>query len=330
MEVRMFKVVVTDYTYENLDIERKILARPDIELQDYQYRDAAHVKEITADCDVLVTQYADINREVIENLAHCRMIIRYAIGVDNIDLAAASERGIPVVNVPDYGIDEVSTYAVTLLLCAARKIPQTIDMIRRAEWNYAITKPMYRTAGKTVGLIGFGRIPRAVAKKLSGFDMQILAYDPFVPEESAKELGVKLVSFEELVCQSDYISVHCPLTAQTHHIVNEDVLRAMKKTAFLINTSRGATVDTEALYRACRDGEIAGAAIDVTEQEPLPAGSPLRTLNNLIITPHIAWYTEEAIATLKEKLAQEIIRVYEGGQPVNIVNRNSLKGMETK
>lgn len=288
------------------------------------------MKEITADCDVLVTQYADINREVIENLAHCRMIIRYAIGVDNIDLAAASERGIPVVNVPDYGIDEVSTYAVTLLLCAARKIPQTIDMIRRAEWNYAITKPMYRTAGKTVGLIGFGRIPRAVAKKLSGFDMQILAYDPFVSEESAKELGVKLVSFEELVCQSDYISVHCPLTAQTHHIVNEDVLRAMKKTAFLINTSRGATVDTEALYRACRDGEIAGAAIDVTEQEPLPAGSPLRTLNNLIITPHIAWYTEEAIATLKEKLAQEIIRVYEGGQPVNIVNRNSLKGMETK
>lgn len=225
----MFKVVVTDYTYENLDIERKILARPDIELKDYQYRDAAHVKEITADCDVLVTQYADINREVIENLAHCRMIIRYAIGVDNIDLAAASERGIPVVNVPDYGIDEVSTYAVTLLLCAARKIPQTIDMIRRAEWNYAITKPMYRTAGKTVGLIGFGRIPRAVAKKLSGFDMQILAYDPFVSEESAKELGVKLVSFEELVCQSDYISVHCPLTAQTHHIVNEDVLRAMKE-----------------------------------------------------------------------------------------------------
>lgn len=311
-------------------LSEKFSPDPDIELQDYQYRDAAHVKEITADCDVLVTQYADINREVIENLAHCRMIIRYAIGVDNIDLAAASERGIPVVNVPDYGIDEVSTYAVTLLLCAARKIPQTIDMIRRAEWNYAITKPMYRTAGKTVGLIGFGRIPRAVAKKLSGFDMQILAYDPFVPEESAKELGVKLVSFEELVCQSDYISVHCPLTAQTHHIVNEDVLRAMKKTAFLINTSRGATVDTEALYHACRDGEIAGAAIDVTEQEPLPAGSPLRTLNNLIITPHIAWYTEEAIATLKEKLAQEIIRVYEGGQPVNIVNRNSLKGMETK
>ena len=166
----------------------------------------------------------------------------------------------------------------------------------------------------------------------NGFGEQnlILTYDPFVSEESAKELGVKLVSFEELVCQSDYISVHCPLTAQTHHIVNEDVLRAMKKTAFLINTSRGATVDTEALYHACRDGEIAGAAIDVTEQEPLPAGSPLRTLNNLIITPHIAWYTEEAIATLKEKLAQEIIRVYEGGQPVNIVNRNSLKGMETK
>lgn len=190
--------------------------------------------------------------------------------------------------------------------------------------------PCTAQRAKTVGLIGFGRIPRTVAKKLSGFDMQILAYDPFVSEESAKELGVKLVSFEELVCQSDYISVHCPLTAQTHHIVNEDVLRAMKKTAFLINTSRGATVDTEALYRACRDGEIAGAAIDVTEQEPLPAGSPLRTLNNLIITPHIAWYTEEAIATLKEKLAQEIIRVYEGGQPVNIVNRNSLKGMETK
>lgn len=326
----MFKVVVTDYTYENLDIERKILAKPDIEVKDYQYRDAEHVKHIAADCDVLVTQYADINRDVIEHLEHCKMIIRYAIGVDNIDLTAASERGIPVVNVPDYGIDEVSTYAVTLLLCAARKIPQTIDMIRRTEWNYAVTKPMYRTAGKTVGLVGFGRIPRAVARKLSGFDMQILAYDPYVSEQSAAALGVKLVTFEELIRQSDYISVHCPLTEQTHHLINEDVLRAMKKTAFLINTSRGATVDTQALYRACRDGEIAGAAIDVTEQEPLPADSPLRTLENLIITPHIAWYTEEAIVTLKEKLAQEVIRVYEGVEPLNIVNRNTLKGMEKK
>lgn len=322
----MFKVVVTDYTYENLNIEREILSGIDgVVIEDYQYRKSEDVIKIAADCDVLVVQYADVNRAVIESLKKCRMIIRYAIGVDNIDLKAATENGIMVVNVPDYGIDEVSTYTIALLLCAVRKLPQTIDMIRDKKWNYAITKPMYRTAGKTVGLVGLGRIPSSVAKKLSGFDMNIIAYDPFVSKEHANSIGVQLVSFDRLLRESDYISVHCPLTAETRHLFNEEAFAMMKPTAYFVNTARGAIVDSDALYNALKNDRLAGAAIDVTEQEPLPADSHLRELENLIITPHIAWYTEDSIDSLKEKLANEIVRVSRGERPINVVNKEVLK-----
>lgn len=322
----MFKVVVTDYTYEDLNIERGILGGIEgVVIEDYQYRKAEDVIKIASDCDVLVVQYADVNRAVIESLKKCSMIIRYAIGVDNIDLKAATEKGIMVVNVPDYGIDEVSTYAVALLLCAVRKIPQTIDMIREKKWNYAITKPMYRTAGKTVGLVGLGRIPSSVAKKLSGFDMNIIAYDPYVSKDHADSLGVQLVSLEHLMRESDYISIHCPLTAETKHLFDAKAFSVMKQTAYLVNTARGGIVDSNALYDALKNHTIAGAAVDVTEQEPLPADSPLRELDNLIITPHIAWYTEDSIDTLKEKLANEIVRVSRGERPLNVVNKDVLK-----
>lgn len=321
-----FKVVITDYTYEDLLIERKVLAaRPDIEILDYQYRDEADVMKITQDCDVLVCQYAQITRRVIENLKNCKMIIRYAIGVDNIDQEAASQRGIPVVNVPDYGIDEVSTHAVTLILAALRKLPQTLRDVRRRQWNYAHIKPLYRTKGSTLGLVGLGRIPCDVARKMSGFGMRILAYDPYAPAERAKELGVQLVDLDRLLAESDVVSIHCPLTPETHHMFNLETMKKMKPTAFLVNTARGGIVCGADLAEACAQNILAGAAIDVTEVEPIPQDDPLLELDNVMVTPHIAWYTEDSIVSLKEKLATEILRVYDGQEPVNIVNRAFLK-----
>lgn len=215
-----FKVVITDYTYENLDVERKILSqRDDIEVLDYQDRTEEGVMRFSSDCDVLVCQYSAITRRVIENLKNCKMIIRYAIGVDNIDLVAAGEHGIPVVNVPDYGIDEVSTHAVTLILAAMRKLPQTLKDVRDRKWNYALIKPLYRTYGSTLGLVGLGRIPSDVARKMSGFGMKILAYDPYAPSERAAALGVELVDLDRLLKESDCISIHCPLTEQTYHML---------------------------------------------------------------------------------------------------------------
>jgi len=324
--MRKFKVVITDYTYEDLDVERKILAqRDDIEVLDYQDRTEEGVMGFSGDCDVLVCQYAAITRRVIENLKNCKMIIRYAIGVDNIDLEAAGERGIPVVNVPDYGIDEVSTHAVAMILASMRKLPQTLKDVRDRKWNYARIKPLYRTQGSTLGLVGLGRIPCAVVKKMSGFGMKILSYDPYAPEERASELGVELVGLDRLLEESDCVSIHCPLTEQTRHMFNMETFRKMKPTAFLVNTARGGIVDGADLAKACREGVIAGAAVDVVEREPIAADDPLLELDNVMVTPHLAWYTEEAIVSLKEKLASEIIRVHDGEDPINIVNRAMLK-----
>lgn len=321
-----FKVVITDYTYENLDVERKILSqRDDIEVLDYQDRTEEGVMRFSSDCDVLVCQYSAITRRVIENLKNCKMIIRYAIGVDNIDLVAAGEHGIPVVNVPDYGIDEVSTHAVTLILAAMRKLPQTLKDVRDRKWNYALIKPLYRTYGSTLGLVGLGRIPSDVARKMSGFGMKILAYDPYAPSERAAALGVELVDLDRLLKESDCISIHCPLTEQTYHMFNMETIKKMKPTAFLVNTARGGIVDGADLAQACLEGIIAGAAVDVVENEPIAADDPLLELDNVMVTPHLAWYTEEAIVSLKEKLANEILRIHDGEEPINIVNRAMLK-----
>lgn len=321
-----FKVVITDYTYETLDVEREVLSQLDnIELRDYHYRTEEEVIRIARDCDVLVVQYAPITRRVIESLKRCRMIIRYAIGVDNIDLQAATEQGIYVVNVPDYGIDEVSTHAVCLILAAMRKLLQTVDDVRSGKWNYALVKPLHRTMGSTLGLVGLGRIPSSVAEKMSGFGMKILAYDPYVSQSQADALGVELVDLDTLVQNSDCISIHCPLNAQTHHMFDINTFRKMKPSAFLVNTARGAVVNEEDLIVACQTGLIAGAAIDVTEREPIPTDSPLLQLKNILLTPHIAWYTEESIVSLKRKLSEEIVRLAHGEIPINVVNKELLK-----
>lgn len=319
------KVVITDYYYESIQQEAAVMAEIGAELRDYHCQTEDEVIAAAAGCDALICQFAPITRKVIESLDKCKVIVRYAIGVDNIDVAAAEERGIYVCNVPDYGIDEVSNHAIALLLDCAKKLTYLAGQVKQGNCSYTTVKPLYRMEGKTLGLMGFGRIPRLVAKKMAGFGVHIIAYDPMMNKEQARELGVTPVSFDQLLRESDYLSVHCPLTADTHHLFNEAAFRVMKPTAIFINTARGAVVNEADLIHALEKGEIAMAGIDVTETEPIPVGHPLLKLDNAVVTPHVAWYSEEAVQSLQLKAAQEAARVLMGQPPLNPVNHPAAR-----
>lgn len=321
-----YKVVISDHYYENLAQEEELMQKLDAQLLAYHYQTAGDVLEAARDCDVLICEWAPITRQVIEGLTRCRGIVRYAIGVDNIDVAAATERGIPVCNVPDYCLDEVSNQTIALLLDCARKLTFSANMLKQGVSSYTALKPLHRLAGQTLGLMGFGHIPQLVARKLAGFGLRLITYDPYLPEEAVRRLGVTPVSFDELLGQSDYLSLHCPLTGETRHLFNEGTLRRMKKTSVLLNTARGAIVDTNDLVRALQEGTIAMAGLDVTEEEPLPADALLLKLPNAVVTPHLAWYSEEAIRSLQLGVAQETARLLQGEPPLHVVNKLGLRG----
>lgn len=314
------KVIVTDYYYENLRQEREIIEGMGAELADFQCKTEDEVIAAAAGCDALICQFAPITGRVIRTLTQCKVIVRYAIGVDNIDLSAAEQQGIYVCNVPDYGIDEVSNQAIALLMDCAKKLTYLANQVKQNNCSYTLVKPLYRMEGKTLGLVGFGRIPRLVAKKMAAFGLNILAYDPFMDHQAARQLGVTPVDLNQLLRESDYISVHCPLNKETYHLFDRDAFRQMKPTAVFINTSRGAVVKEEDLIWALEQSEISMAGIDVTEIEPIPADHPLLKLDNAVVTPHTAWYSEEAIQSLQLKAAQEVARVLSGQAPKNPVN----------
>lgn len=319
------KVVITDYWYETLDMEKAEFAKlPGLELSENHCKDEAALCELVRDADAVVCQFAPITRRVIESMEKCRLIVRYAIGVDNIDLDAATEKGIYVCNVPDYGIDEVSNHAIALLMALAKKLIPLSASVKEGKWDYVVTKPLYRMAGKTLGLVGFGRIPSMVARKMSGFGLDIIAYDPYIPAHIAAEAGVRLVELDELLKASDYVSIHCPLNAQTRHLISRRELALMKPTAILINTARGAVVDEAALIEALQNGVIASAGLDVLENEPIRTDNPLLKMDNVIVTPHNAWYSEDATLTLQRMVGEEVVRVLSGNPPKNLVNKKAL------
>lgn len=315
------KVIITDCWYENIDEERKIFANfPDLELVQYQCKDEQALCQIVKDADAVIVQFAPITRKVIESMTCCKLIVRYAIGVDNIDLDAASERKIPVANVPDYGIDEVSNHAIALLMALSKMLFPLAASVKEGKWDYTVVKPLHRMQGKTLGLIGFGRIPKMVAKKMAGFGLQLVCYDPYVSPEAALQLGVRAVSLDELLETSDYISVHCPLNASTRHLLGAEQFAKMKPDAILVNTARGAIIDEKALIKALQEHQIAAAGLDVLEQEPIEADNPLLNMENVIVTPHNAWYSEDATKTLQRMAAEEVVRVLSGNPPKNMVN----------
>lgn len=319
------KAVIVDYYYEDIQQEREVLDSLDVELLDFHCSTEEEVVSVAADCDALICQFAPITRWVIERLERCKIIVRYAIGVDNIDVNAAEEHGIFVCNVPDYGIDEVSNQAIALLLDCAKKLTYLAGQVKQGNCSYTCVKPLHRMEGKTLGLVGFGRIPRAVARKMGGFGLDLIAYDPLINQEAAEELRVRPVSLEELLERSDYISVHCPLTEETRHMFDRDAFSKMKPTAIFINTARGGVVKEEDLVWALEHNVISMAGLDVTETEPIPADHPLLKLDNAVVTPHAAWYSEEAVKSLQRKAAEEVARVLSGKPPRNPVNHPQKK-----
>jgi D-3-phosphoglycerate dehydrogenase len=276
-----------------------------------------------AEADGLLIQYGDVSRRVIEGLGRLRLLVRYGVGVDGIDLAAATARGIPVVNVPDYGTDEVANHAVALLLALARKLTRLDRQTRAGRWNVFEVQPVHRLAGRTVGIVGCGRIGGLVARKLAGFDVRLLGCDPY---RAALPPGVARASLDTLLAESDYVTLHTPLTAETRHLIGAAALARMKPTAVLLNTARGGIVDTAALVAALAEGRLGGAGLDVTEQEPLDPASPLFRMEQVIVTPHAAWYSEEGRSDLKRRVAEETVRVLVRGEPpLHCVNAEVLR-----
>lgn len=281
------------------------------------------------DAYVILVVYAKITEKIINSAIKLRGIVRYGIGVDNIDLKAASKRKIPVANVPDYCIGTVADHAFTLLLALNRKILLANNVVRSGKWG-VWTSPLPKLMGvdlegKVLGLIGIGKIGSAVAARAKGFDMKVIAYDPYIPKEAAEKLGIELVDLETLLKNADFVSIHSPLTDETRGMIGEEELKLMKKTAYIINTARGPIIQEEALYKALKNGWIAGAGLDVYEKEPPDKNNPLFKLDNVVLTPHIAYYTQEAIWRLEMTAVEEAIRILQGQLPKNLVNKEAFK-----
>ncbi|MFQ3544433.1 C-terminal binding protein [Halobacillus rhizosphaerae] len=317
-----FKVLIADYTYSTLEPEQKILETADAEMITAQCRTEEDVIEAAQGVDGIICQYAPITKKVIDQLDNCKIVARYGVGFDTIDVPAATEKGIMVTNVTDYCLDEVSNHAFALLMACARKVVQLHESVQNGTWDSKIAKPIYRLNGQTLGLIGLGNIPQSLAVKAKAFGLNILAYDPFVSTDLAKELGVKLVELDELCAESDYISVHPPLNKHTEGMISDNQFKAMKETAYIINTSRGAVIDEAALIRALEENEIAGAGLDVLETEPIAQDSPLLSMSNVIINPHSAYYSVESELELKQKTAQNVADAISGKVPVYLVNQD--------
>jgi len=320
-----FKVAVADSVFPTLDPAREVLARVGAELQLASASTPEAIMPIATDADAILVTYARITGEMIGRLTKCRVISRFGIGVDNVDIAAATAKGIVVTKVPDYCIDEVSDHTMALLLALVRKIPFVNAQVHGGTWKMPSVVPIHRLRGSVLGLVGFGRIPQLVAPKAQAFGITVIAYDPFVPKEVFLAAGVEGVEFETLLKTSDYVSIHSPLVPETKGLFNAEAFGRMKPGAYLVNTARGPIVDEAALAAALDAKQIAGAALDVMVQEPPPAGHPLFGRDNVILTPHTSFYSEESLVELQTKAAQEVVAVLSGQAPRNPVNPEAVR-----
>jgi len=315
-----FKVAVTDYVFPNLDIEKQELKKIEAELIESTGSDEENIIKAAKDADAILNCYAELTPRVIESLKNCKVIARYGIGVNNVNMLTATKKGIIVTNVPDYCIEEVSDHALALILACARKICQLNKTVKSGKWDFKDYRPIYRLKGQTLGIVSFGKIPRRLVEKVSAYKFNIIAYDPYVDKEIAAKYNVKLVTFEELLKESDIITIHAPLTKETKGIFGGEQFKLMKNSAYLINTARGGLIKDNDLAQALKEGEIAGAGLDLLEDENVDSHHPLVNLENVIITPHSAFYSEQALKDLQYKAVQEVIRVLTGENPKSCVN----------
>jgi D-3-phosphoglycerate dehydrogenase / 2-oxoglutarate reductase len=313
------QVKLTDQVFPSLDVEREILSGIGATLEVLPDTSPEAIREHASQADAVLTTYAPIDRETIGALERCRIISRYGIGVDNIDLDAARERGITVTNVPDYCVEEVADHVLGLLLAAARKLVLANSLVRSGGWGIRELVPVRRLRGRKLGLIGFGHVASAVARRAASFGLEVSAYDPYVPAERMRDEGVSAAGkLDELLSGSDFVSVHVPLLDSTRDLLDEAAIAQMKPEAVLINTSRGPIVSTPAVVAALREGRLAAACLDVFASEP-PDAAEFADLPNLIATPHSAFYSEGAILESQTRAAQAIVDVLGGREPRNRV-----------
>ncbi len=314
-------VAVTDYTFPSLEIEEAILRAAGIELRAGNDKGGAALKALVTDAEAVIAQFAAISEDVIESMRRARVIVRYGIGVDNIDLQAARARGIPVCNVPDYCIDEVADHALAFILGVTRQVVPNTLFVREGKWGLATPIDRLRTLrDQAVGLVGFGRIGREVASRLAPFKCRRFVHDTLVPSDTVRAAGCEPVALDALLAESDIVTLHCPSTPQTKKLLNADTLGRMRRGAVVVNLARGDLIDTPALVAALESGQVSAAALDVCDPEPIPADSPLRSLPNVIAASHIASASPKAVRTLRETAATIAVRALRGEPLPNVVN----------
>jgi D-3-phosphoglycerate dehydrogenase len=325
-----YKVVITDFDYGDNDIERAILEPVGAEIVALQAKSEDDLVEVAGDCDAIMNQYARIGSKTIAAMLRCRQIARYGVGVDIVDVEAATNKGILVTNVRDYCTEEVADHAIALWLTLARKVGVYNRATHDGIWKWQSGAPVYRLRGRTVGIVSFGRIGQAIAERARAFGVELVVYDPYIDEATITQAGARRVDKDELIAVSDYLMLQVPHTPETHHFLGATEFAAIKQGAVIVNTGRGPTVDNGALYKALVSGRVAGAGLDDPEEEPAkrtnwnPANNPLFSLPNVIVTPHAAYYSEESIRAAREVAAWEVRRVLVGERPLNPVNRVAL------
>lgn len=315
------KILLTDHHFPTLEYLQQVGRGVGASVVEGRCKDEADVLAVARDADALLTALVPIRRPVIAALERCRIIVRLGIGYDIVDVDAATERGIPVCNIPDYCLEEVSEHALALLLALARKVVLYDRMVRGGEWSSAAGGPMHPLRGRILGIIGLGKIGRRLAGKARGLGLEVWAYDPYLADDVFEAFGARRAErLEDLLRASDFVSIHTPLTAETRGMIGAKELGWMKRGAYLINTARGAILREGALAQAVAEGRIAGAALDVLETEPPPADWALRGLENIILTPHAAWNSEESVREMQRKAAEDVGRALRGERPRNVVN----------
>ena len=318
------KVVIAYAGFGDIELEKKILNQIDVEIIHSENLSSPEALEAVKDADAVIVTLQRVTGDIIRTMKKCRIISRSGTGLDTIDIPVATECGIWVTYVPDYSIDEVSAHAIALIMSLARGIPFLSQSTRNGTWDPSAWGPIYRLKDQTLGVLGLGRIGQATAEKGRGLGLNVIAFDPFADKEVADKLGVRLVDLDTVARESDYISLHSPLLDSTRHIVNADFLGKMKPSAYIVNAARGPLIDEDALLAAVRSGQIAGAGLDVLAIEPIDPNSPLLKEDRILITPHAAWYSEQAKLDMRTRSTEEVVRILSGQPPRSPANQ--IKG----
>lgn len=316
-----WEVVITDCDHGFVTLEQEEMDRIGAKMTLAQVKSEADVVRVCGQADGILNQYAPLTRGILERLTRCQVIVKYGVGFDTVDLRAATDLGIIVANEPDYCFDEVSDHAISLLMAMARKVTFFDQKVKSNQWDFRQGIPIHRLRNKTLGLIGCGRIGREVARKMLIFGVRVIAYDPWAADTGG---AISFVDMETVLKGSDFISIHCSLNESTRHLLGAREFAKMQRKPLVINVARGPIIDEKELIRALEEGRISGAGLDVMENEPPDPHNPLLKMDNVILSPHVAFYSDESIREMKRRAAESVSAVLLGGWPEAVVNKEVI------